>query len=47
MKIIKLAIIGTGGRANSHAGHFIKDKGCRLTAACDLDGKRAGLHLHR
>lgn len=41
MKTVKLAIIGTGGMANHHAGQFNKDKGCRVVAACDIDGNRA------
>ncbi|MCC5848861.1 MAG: Gfo/Idh/MocA family oxidoreductase [Verrucomicrobia bacterium] len=38
--MIKLAIIGTGGMANTHANHFQKIRGVKLVAACDVDAKR-------
>lgn len=41
MKKINLAIIGTGGMANWHAGNFKQIKGCCLVAACDVDAARA------
>lgn len=40
-KPIGLAIIGTGGMAHAHADSFAKIPGCRLLAACDIDGERA------
>lgn len=36
----KIAIIGTGGMANTHAEQFAKLPGCRLVAACDVDEQR-------
>ena len=38
--MIKIAIIGTGGMANVHAEQFAKQKGVRVTAACDVDAER-------
>ena len=38
--MINIAIIGTGGMANAHAEQFLKLRGVRLTAACDVDAKR-------
>jgi len=38
--MINIAIIGTGGMANTHADSFSKLPGCRLVAACDVDEKR-------
>lgn len=40
-KVVRLAVIGTGGMANCHAENFSKIKGCRLVAACDVDLTRA------
>ncbi len=40
-KIVKLAIIGTGGMAHQHAEKFLEDCGCRIVAACDVDPGRA------
>jgi len=39
--MIKLAIIGTGGMAHAHAEQFLKIKGVKITAACDIDQSRA------
>lgn len=39
--MIRLAIVGTGGMANSHANTFSKLKGCQLVAGCDVDEARA------
>lgn len=39
--MIKLAIVGTGGMANSHARHFQEIRGVKLVAACDVDQSRA------
>ncbi len=41
--IVRLAIIGTGGMANTHAEKFAAIKGCRIVAACDIDPVRAQL----
>ncbi|MDD5348586.1 MAG: Gfo/Idh/MocA family oxidoreductase [Chthoniobacteraceae bacterium] len=38
--MIKLAIIGTGGMANTHADNFSQLRGCKIVAACDVDQKR-------
>lgn len=38
---IRLAIIGTGGMANTHATNFAKIRGCKLVAAVDIDPARA------
>jgi predicted dehydrogenase len=38
--MIKIAIIGTGGMANSHATGFAKIPGCRLVAGVDIDRDR-------
>jgi len=38
--MIKIAIIGTGGMANAHAAEYLKQRGVRLTAACDVDAGR-------
>jgi len=40
-KTVRLAVIGTGGMANVHAENFQKISGCRMVAACDVDGTRA------
>lgn len=39
--MVRLAIIGTGGMANHHAREFLKFKGVRLVACCDIDRARA------
>ncbi len=39
--MIKLAIVGTGGMAHSHAKAFSAIKGCKLVAACDVVRERA------
>ncbi len=39
--MIRIAIVGTGGMANGHAGAFQRIPGCRLVAACDVIRKRA------
>ncbi len=41
--MIKLAIIGTGGMANSHAKAFSAIDGVRLVAACDIIPERVAL----
>jgi predicted dehydrogenase len=38
---IRIAIIGTGGMANVHAGRFKSIPGCRVVAGCDVDLARA------
>lgn len=40
-KMIRLAIIGTGGMANSHAKSFAAIKGCKVVACCDIIPGRA------
>ena len=40
LPMIHIAIIGTGGMANVHAEKFNAIRGCRVTAACDVDEKR-------
>ncbi|MDR2675412.1 MAG: Gfo/Idh/MocA family oxidoreductase [Opitutaceae bacterium] len=37
---IRLAIIGAGGMANSHAARYAKIKGCKVVAAADIDRAR-------
>ncbi len=39
--MIRLAIIGTGGMAASHARSFASMRGVALCACCDIDGERA------
>ena len=39
--MIKIAIVGTGGMANSHARAFAGTPGCRVVAACDILPERA------
>lgn len=39
--MIRLAIIGTGGMANGHAGRFKSIKGCEVAACCDIVPGRA------
>jgi len=38
---VRLAIIGTGGMANAHAGRYSEIPGCRIVAGCDIDLGRA------
>jgi predicted dehydrogenase len=38
---VRLAIIGTGSMAHTHAAQFHGIRGCRLAAACDIDRSRA------
>jgi predicted dehydrogenase len=40
-KIVKLAIIGTGGMADHQAQNFKAIEGCKIVAVCDIDPKRA------
>ncbi|MDR0901970.1 MAG: Gfo/Idh/MocA family oxidoreductase [Opitutaceae bacterium] len=37
---VRLAIIGTGGMANSHAARYAEIKGCKVVAAADIDRAR-------
>lgn len=39
--MIRLAVIGTGGMANSHANQYLKMKGVKMVACCDIVGERA------
>ncbi|CAN5372557.1 Gfo/Idh/MocA family oxidoreductase [soil metagenome] len=39
--MIRIGIVGTGGMANAHAQEFLKIKGCKITAVCDVDAGRA------
>jgi predicted dehydrogenase len=39
--MIRLAIVGTGSMAGSHAGVFSKIPGCKIVAGCDVDEPRA------
>jgi len=39
-RIVRLAVIGTGGMANWHAENFRKNPACRIVAACDVDAAR-------
>jgi predicted dehydrogenase len=39
--MIRLAIVGTGGMARTHAREFAAIKGVQLAACCDVDGGRA------
>ena len=39
-RIVRLAVIGTGGMANWHAENFRKNPACRIVAACDVDTAR-------
>lgn len=36
----RIAIVGTGGMANAHAGEFKKIPGCEVVAGCDVDSGR-------
>jgi predicted dehydrogenase len=38
---VRVAIIGTGSMAHTHAASFRGIKGCRVVAACDIDQSRA------
>lgn len=38
---VRLAILGTGGMANIHAGQFQKNPAVKLIAACDVNAERA------
>jgi len=38
--MIRLAIVGTGGMGNGHAATFQAMRGCKVVAACDVDGAR-------
>jgi len=38
---VRVAIIGTGSMAHTHAAQFRGIKGCRVAAACDINRKRA------
>ena len=38
---MRVAIIGTGSMAHTHAAQFLGLSGCRLVAACDVDRPRA------
>lgn len=38
--MIRVAIIGTGGIAGSHAERFSKTAGCKVVAGCDVDGAK-------
>ena len=39
-RVVRLAVIGTGGMANCHAENFRKNPACRIVAACDVDAAR-------
>jgi len=39
-RIVRIAVIGTGGMANFHAESFLKIPACRIVAACDVDAAR-------
>ena len=38
---VRLAIIGTGSMARTHAAEFLRIRDCRVVAACDIDRTRA------
>ncbi len=38
---VRIAIIGTGGMAHTHAAEYARIRGCRLVAVCDVDRARA------
>jgi len=46
--MIRLAIVGTGNMANTHANEFNKIEGVKIVAACDISKKNveefAGKH---
>ena len=39
--MIRIAIVGTGGMAHSHAGNYQKIPGCKIVAGVDVDAARA------
>ncbi|HMP77095.1 MAG TPA: Gfo/Idh/MocA family oxidoreductase [Kiritimatiellia bacterium] len=39
--MIRIAIVGTGGMANAHAGAYKRIRGCRVVAGVDVDRARA------
>jgi len=41
MDTIRIAIVGTGSMANSHARNFLQEKGVQLSACCDVEVERA------
>jgi predicted dehydrogenase len=45
--MIRIAIVGTGGMANSHARAYAGIKGCKLVAACDVIPERAKAFAER
>lgn len=45
--MIRLALVGTGGMANAHANGFGRIRGCKLTACCDIDHKKAKAFAER
>jgi predicted dehydrogenase len=44
--MIRLAVIGTGGMAATHAQSFARMKGVALSACCDVDEKKARAFAH-
>ena len=47
MATVKVGIIGTGGMANSHAGHFNSIRGCQVVACLDVIHERARAFAQR
>ncbi|NLW49722.1 MAG: Gfo/Idh/MocA family oxidoreductase [Candidatus Brocadiaceae bacterium] len=45
--MIRIAIVGTGGMANTHARAYADIKGCKLVAACDVVPERARAFAER
>jgi len=45
--MIRIAIVGTGGMANSHARAFSAMRGCKLVAACDVIPERVAAFAER
>jgi predicted dehydrogenase len=45
--MIRIAIVGTGGMANSHARAFAGMRGCKLVAACDVIPERVQAFAER
>ncbi len=45
--MIRVGVVGTGGMANSHARSFNRIRGCKVTACCDIDFKRAKAFAER
>src|SRR5687768_16650406 len=39
---VRMAVVGTGSRGNSHIGQFSKMSGSRITALCDADERVLG-----